>query len=220
MSLACPSCGQDVPVVLRAGAARCTACGATRAPFAAKVLNITGQPAKIGGTAAKVAGGVVWTVGTFVALLLMLVIQAVWPAGWLGFAIGIPIEFLTIMMGAALFFGGRMLGKAGDAALSDARITAIRGLARHKKGVLRAIDVAKSLHVKPEQADAMLTELAKKPEEDVGIDINDEGEVLYLFDSPDAHRFRVRVEAAGLGTGEIPAEIEEEHRRLKENEAG
>lgn len=210
-----------MPVVLRGGAARCTACGAARAPFAAKVLNITGQPAKIGGAAAKVAGGIVWTVGTFVALLLTLVIQALWPAGVLGFAIGIPIAFLTFVLGAALFFGGRMLGKSGDAALSDARITAIRGLARHKKGVLRAVDVAKSLHVKPEEADAMLTELAKKPEEDVGVDINDQGEVLYLFDSPDAHRFRVRVEAAGLGFGdEIPAEIEEEHRRLKENEAG
>ena len=179
-----------------------------------KVLGVTGQPARIGGFAAKIAAGTVFGLGTFLALLIMLVVQAIWPEGWLGFAIGLPIEFLTLLLTAALYFGGRMLGKAGERAIDDTRVSALKALSRQKGGVLRAMDVAKALHMSERDGDELLMRLARQPDEDVGIDVNDEGEVLYLIGSPDAKRFRIRVEDAGLA--EV-FDAEEEAMRARED---
>ncbi|MEM7610029.1 MAG: hypothetical protein AAF411_32175 [Myxococcota bacterium] len=213
----CPNCGQDVPLVLRGVATYCSACGAHRPALGKRVLGITGRPAKLGGLAAKIAGGAVFGIGTFIALLITLVIQALWSDGWLGYAIGGPIAFLTLMLSGALFFGGRMLGQAGDRAIDDTRKKALRGLAKAKGGVLKAVQVADALHMAPAEADALLTEFAKEPSEDVGIDVSDEGEVLYLFGNPEAKRFRIRVQEAGLDEAfDDPEELAE---ALREHEA-
>lgn len=219
MSMECPGCGEDAPVVLRGVVTYCAACGRARPAMGNKVLGIAGQPARIGGFAAKVAAGTVFGLGTFMALLLMLVIQAIWPEGWLGYAIGAPIEFLTLLITFALYFGGRMLGKSGERTVSATRLKALKALSRQRGGVLRAVDVAKALHMDEGEADDLLTQLAKHPEEDVGIDVNEEGEVLYLIGSPDAKRFRIRVEEAGLGDAFDEAEAELAREKLRELEA-
>jgi len=67
---ACPSCGQHAPVVLQGLVARCAACGAVRAPFEVPSVTLAGQPAKVGGIAATLAGSLVLVVGLSLALLV------------------------------------------------------------------------------------------------------------------------------------------------------
>ena len=206
MSRPCPKCGEDVPIVLRGVEAFCTACGRRRLPFAQEALNLKGKSAKAGGTAARVLGVIVWIFGFFLSALLGGTLQVLFPEILLGLAVGGPIAFVTLLLGAFLFFGGRKLGKMGDATATEAQIKAIRGLARQRRGVLTADDVARHLDLTPERGDALLTDLARHPDEDVGVDIDDQGRVLFLFDNPEARRWRVRVEASGLDPDEFAAE--------------
>ncbi len=203
MARPCPRCGEDVPVVLRGTEAFCTACGRRRLPFAQEALNLKGKSAKVGGTAARVLGMIVWTFGFFLAALLGFVLQFFFPEMLLGYAVGGTISFVTLLLGSLLFFGGRTLGKVGERAATEAQVKAIRGLARQRKGVLTANEVARHLDITSERADALMTELAGRPDEDVGVDIDDHGNVLYLFDNPEARRWRVRVEQSGLDPDEF-----------------
>lgn len=206
MSRPCPKCGEDVPVVLRGVEAFCTACGRRRMPFAQEALNLKGKSAKAGGTAARVLGMIVWIFGFFLATILGGSLQVLLPDMMLGLAVGGPIAFVTLLLGAFLFFGGRKLGQIGDATATAAQVRAIRGLARQRDGVVTAADVARHLDIPRERADALLTELAGHPDEDVGVDIDDHGQVLFLFDNPEARRWRVRVEASGLDPDAFAAE--------------
>ncbi len=184
----------------------CTACGRRRLPFAQEALNLKGKSAKAGGTAARVLGMVVWIFGLFLAALLAVTFQVLVPGWGLGFAVGGTIGFVTLLLGAFLFFGGRKLGQIGDASATEAQIKAIRGLARQRRGVLTAGDVARHLDLPRQRADALLTDLARHPDQDVGVEIDDHGEVLFLFDNPEARRWRIRVEASGLDADEFAAE--------------
>ncbi|MBO6937809.1 MAG: hypothetical protein JJ863_22770 [Deltaproteobacteria bacterium] len=203
MARPCPRCGEDVPVVLRGTEAFCTACGRRRLPFAQEVLNLKGKSARVGGTAARVLGMITWTFGFFLAALLGFVLQFFFPEMLLGYAVGGTISFVTLLLGSLLFFGGRTLGKVGERAATEAQVRAIRGLARQRKGVLTASEVARHLDITSQRADALMTELAQRPEEDVGVDVDDHGNVLFLFDNPEARRWRVRVEASGLDPDEF-----------------
>ncbi len=187
-----------MPVVLRGTEAFCTACGRRRLPFAQDALNLKGKSAKVGGTAARVFGMIVWTFGFFLAALLGFVLQYFFPEMLVGYAVGGTIGFVTLLLGSLLFFGGRTLGKVGERAATEAQVRAIRGLARQRNGVLTAGEVARHLDITSERADALMTELAGRADEDVGIDVDDHGNVLYLFDDPAARRWRVRVEQSGL----------------------
>jgi hypothetical protein len=209
MALPCPACGENVPIVLRGTEAFCTACGKRRMPMANEILNLKGKTAKVSGSAARVLGLIVWIFGFFLALLLGVTLQAFLPMPWIGWAVGAPIAFVTLLLGAFLFFGGRTLGKIGDASATQAQRKAIRGIARLKDGVVRARDVALHLHIPESRADALLTELAARPEEDVGIEIDPQGVVLYLFDNPEARRWRVRVEQGGHDPDEFAAGVAE-----------
>ena len=73
----CPSCRQQAPVVLQGLTARCAACGAARPPFAVHSVTLAGQPAKVGGIAATLAGSLVLVVGLSLALLVGLLLQSV-----------------------------------------------------------------------------------------------------------------------------------------------
>ena len=198
MARPCPRCGEDVPVVLRGVEAFCTACGRRRSPFVQEALNLKGKSATIGGTAARVLGLIIWIFGLFLAGLLAFVLQLFFPELLVGFAVGGTIGFVSLLLGTFLFFGGRKLGQIGERSATAAQVKAIHGLARQRNGIVTAQDVSLHLDLTPERADAVLTELAGRPEEDVGVEIDDEGRVLYLFDNPEARRWRVRVEASGL----------------------
>lgn len=211
----CPQCGQSAPIVLRGVDAFCTVCGGRRTPWASKSLNLTGKPAQVGGLAARLFGWGAMVIGLFVALFLGLVVQAlsvlIWPASWLGWAVGIPIALASLIAGLVGILGGRQLGKMGEASLKKAQLETLHGLASHRGGVVRPADAARALGVSEEVADAMLTELAKQPSENVGIDVDDDGQVTYLFGSSDAMRWRIQAERAGITDverAELEAELE------------
>jgi hypothetical protein len=201
-------------------------CGARRTPFAANIINLTGRPARVGGAAARVFGWTALLVGLFLALTVGLIVQAlaamVVATTWIGWAVGIPIALLSLIVGMLGILGGRRLGAAGKAKLELAQLDTIRGLARHQGGVVKPADLARALGVGEAEADGMLAQLAKHPDENVSVDVDDEGSILYLFDSAEAIRWRVRAEAAGIGPAEreaLEAELERAEEQTEREQA-
>jgi len=199
---ACPSCQQKAPIVLRGVEAFCTVCGARRTPFAAEILNLVGAPERVGGLVARVVGWGAMGIGLFLALALGLVVQAIAsmiaPGSWLGLAVALPIALLSLVLGLLGIIGGKKLGRTGDARLLETQRDTVHALARHQKGVVRVRDAARALGVDEAQADAVLGALAREPAENVSLDVDDEGSLMYLFGSADAIRWRIRAERAGI----------------------
>lgn len=209
----CPTCGERAPIVLRGIEAYCTVCGKPRPTLDAlssTPLNFAGTPAKVGGVAAKVFGVGVLVSGLFTALLLGLVLQAVFPAFWLGYAVAIPIALLSLVVGGGALFGGWRLGQRGQQQVAAAQLETIRGMARHQRGLVRAREVASALRISETQADAILTDLAKTPDENVGVDLDASGEILYMFGSTAAMRWRIQAEQSldAEARQELEAELE------------
>lgn len=181
--------------MLRGIEARCAACGAPRTLLASKSLTLTGQPSRIGGTLASVSGAIVLIVGLSIAIFLGLLLQSIWPAAFVGWAFAIPIAALSLILGIVLLLGGRRLKQKGVLAQRDVQREAVRALAAHQRGMVTAEQVAQALSLSEEQSDALLTELAKDPNEDVSLDVDDDGRVQYLFGVPE-RRWRVLEEQA------------------------
>jgi hypothetical protein len=214
----CPHCGQRAPIVLRGIEARCTACGGARIPFTARSLNLAGQPSRIGGTAATVAGWAVLAVGLFVATLVTLLLNALpWPpAGVIGWILGIAIALLAIVIGGGLLFGGHKLRKHGSEKRHSVRLEAVQALAAHRGGQLTAAQAAGSLDVSEAEADAILTDLAKNPDANVSLEIDDAGGIHYLFGKGGDERWRILAEtdAASRAAEDEAAAAEAEEAEL------
>lgn len=197
----CPHCHKNAPIIYRGLVPTCTACGAVRAPFTGSSVNLTGKPAKVGGTVASAAGVLVLVLGLTLSLLLGLVPTALGhPA--LGLALGIPVGLLTLAISLGLFFGGKTLRKSGTEAESRTREQAIFALASHRGGLLRAGDVSKALNIPLEEADAELTALAKQKGDQVSLELDEDGGIYYRFlNEPGAPAWpgpRVRVEPGAV----------------------
>ena len=177
-------------------------CGAPRTPFASSIINLTGKPARIGGLTAQVFGWIVLVVGLFLALTIGLIVQALvslfFATTWVGLAIGIPIALFSIIVALLGIIGGKKLGRSGELSLRKAQVETIHSLARHRRNVVKASDVARALGLDESQADAILETLAKDPSENVSIDVNDDGSISYLFGSADAIRWRIRAEQTDI----------------------
>jgi hypothetical protein len=167
--------------VLRGIDARCTACGARRIPFTAQALNFAGKASRIGGAAAKFIGWASLVGGTSVAAFVALLLQSLWPAGFVGYAFAIPTLLISWAIGITLLIGGNRLDKSGNAKERTAQLEAIRSMAAHRRGVVTAREVATTLDLSEPQADALLTNLAKDPDEHVSLDLDDDGNLYYLF---------------------------------------
>jgi hypothetical protein len=142
------------------------------------------------------------SVGLFVAFAVGLVVQAIasmiTPGTWLGLAVGLPIALLSVVLGLTGIIGGNKLGRAGEARLVDKQRDIVRALARHQKGVVKPSDAARALGVDEPRADAVLGALAREPAENISLDIDDDGNVMYLFGSAQAIRWRIQAERAGI----------------------
>jgi hypothetical protein len=178
----CPACRRDAPVVMRGIRPTCAMCGAMRSPSeVATAVNVAGQPAKVGGKVSRVAGWVVLIFGALLALFLGGGAQLLFPNSPVGLLLGVPIFLLSSAMALALLLGGKRLSQAGDARAHEVQLEAIRSLAKAKGGELEAVDVGKALGLTTEQADALLTDLAKMPEAHVDLDVDDDGRLRYRF---------------------------------------
>ena len=149
-------------------------------PLASSSVTLAGQPSKVGGTVARVLGWLVLAGGIFLTglfVFIFLAINATALAAWVGGALGI----VTLLAAYALLRGGKSLVKSGDDEELATKKQAIFALANARAGVLRAGDVAQMLHVSTDEGDAILTKLAKEDPDRVGVDIDDDGNILYRF---------------------------------------
>ena len=217
--------------MLRGFDAHCTACGQRRSPFAGTAVNIAGRPTRFGGSVARVAGWLTLGFGFVIALLLGLVLQALFPAGYAGFVAGFTIALLALTVGVAFLLGARKLHASGTSTERDARVKALFALAAHRGGVLTARDAAGALRMPVDSADALLTELVKEAGDRVTLEVDDNGGLNYHFPESLARRdpghswaSRLRVsrsraapvDVPGPQPGAHPAAMSEEESALEE----
>jgi hypothetical protein len=193
----CPNCHQDAPPVLRNFRAYCTACGAPMALASApEAVNVAGQPSRVGAGVANVLGWMVLVLGLAAALVIGAIFQAIWPAAIVGWVLGALIGVPTLLVGLSLLFGSRRLQRAGDERSRDAHEHAVFALAARRQGVVTVRDVASGLALREAEADALLTDLARRPDGRVTLEVDDNGGLSYVFHDlrPSAGK---RVEVAG-----------------------
>ena len=176
----CSSCRQDVAPIVRGVRAYCTACGA-QMPFLAapEAVNVAGQPSKVGGGIVKALGWVAVTIGLFIALFFGFIAWALSTA--IPLYIGGFFAVLAAMVAIPLLIAGRSLRRAGETREHDARERAVFSLAAQRRGMLDVPTVARALEIQEADADALLTELAKRPDGRVALEVDDNGNLTYVF---------------------------------------
>lgn len=180
----CPRCRQNAPIVYRGVNAFCTACGQPRFPLANASVNMAGQPSKVGGTVARVFGWLSLAFGNAIALGLLGTCGAIVGFNTAApYIIGLPIALVATILGVVLLRGGRDLKQAGENTEKATRGQAIYALANMRGGVLTAVDVAQAINVTPDEADRILTQIAKEQLDHVTVDVDDNGVLFYRFDA-------------------------------------
>ncbi len=209
----CPQCNSRAPIVYRGVMAYCTACGAPRVPLVAKSTNLAGKASIIGGGLTRVFGWIVLSGGVAFGLAMLGILQAIFPAGFAGWAVGLPIITLSVVFGVMLLRGGRSLEGAGEAEQRETHTSAIFSLAERNGNVLTAAQVGGAIGVSAARADELLTELAKSQPDYVMLEVDDAGAVYYRVSARGLSRIqsfdqRLRVEGAGK-TAETEAPLSE-----------
>ncbi len=172
--------------------AYCTACGGARVPLTAASVNLAGQSSQVTGTVARVFGWIVLASGLSTALILLAIFQALFPEGFVGWALFVPIALVSGISGIALLRGGRNLVNEGKGAERQTKSVAILALAQHRGGAVNVWDVSRALSISLQQADSLLTELAKSSPDNVAVEIDEaSGTLVYRIDASGAVRMRV-----------------------------
>jgi hypothetical protein len=199
----CPACRQNAPLIYQGMLARCAACGAPRTPLSAESVTYAGKPSRVGGLVARVFGWVVLGMGAFVALVLGSFFGWVFPDSAAPWIVGGFVSLLTLMVSLPLLFGGKKLHQDGAKKEESTRMQALFALAANRGGALRAHEAASALAVSNEEADALLTRLAKEQPDDVTLDVTEQGELVFGFPrlSPPGRSW-------GAGWGQRFAEID------------
>ncbi len=179
--VSCPRCHQNAPLVFQGLEAHCVACGAPRAPWSAGSVTYAGRPSRVGGLLARIFGWGALGVGLVVALFFGLLFGWIFPGTLAPWIVGGAIAALSMLVGVPLLMGGKRLDRTGEEAASGARMQGLFALAANRGGALRAHEASAALGVTAEEADALLTRLAKERPEDVTLDVSDQGEVVYGF---------------------------------------
>lgn len=176
----CPSCRQDAPTVVRGVSAYCTACGAPRSLLADTPVNVAGTPSTVGGSVANIFGWLVLAGGLTTAGVVTALLQWIFTGGVVGFALGVPIALVTLALGITLIRGGKRLKASGEARARSAHEEAVFAIARRRQGSVFASDVARALSMSEADADALLTEMAKRPDAHVTLEVDDSGQLRYV----------------------------------------
>lgn len=191
----CPLCGQRAPIVLRGLESRCSACGGSRFPLAAPNVQLAGQPSRVGGIAASIAGWSVLVLGLSLSAGLWLLLQAIWPGSLVSWAFGLPAAVASLLFGVLLLLGGSRLRRSGVARRDQVQLQAVKALVDHRKGPIRAADVARALELPEADVDQLLTRLARQQATAVTVDVDADGHVVYDFEGEE-RRWRVLDEQA------------------------
>ncbi|MGC4087714.1 MAG: hypothetical protein QM756_07425 [Polyangiaceae bacterium] len=209
----CASCGQRAPIVFRGIETRCAACDALRSPITPSV-SFAGQPSRVGGIAASLAGWAILVIGLSGSLGVLLLLQSIWPASMVGYAVGLPLGAVSLFFGMLLVFGGRSLRRRGVEKSLAVRREAMRALIAHRKGTLTSRDAAGALGIDEAEADALLTQLSRESTSSVRLDVDDDGTLRYDFNDVD-QRFRVLEERENPRAAEQAPDAEPAARRSR-----
>jgi hypothetical protein len=178
--MTCPYCRQDAPVVVRGVRAYCTACGAPRSlAMAPEAVNLAGQPAKVGGTIAGTLGWAALLVGLAVTLVLGGIASVI--SGGAALWVGGFVLFCTLAVSIPLIAGGRRLQRSGQDRARAAQEHAVFALAAQRRGELTVRDVARVLSIRESEADVLLTDLARRQDGRVTLEVDDNGGLSYVF---------------------------------------
>ena len=212
----CPHCQKDAPVVYKGIAAFCSACDRPRAPFSGKSLTFAGQPAQVAGKLGRAVGVLVLIFGLLFAAVVMLFFQLLAPAAHIGYAVGLPVALVSVVVGTLLMFVSRRLRRSGSEVERQTRVEALYALAVHRGGLLTATDAAHSLRFDAREAESLLHELARTEPDHVSLEFDDEGHTFYVFSRPGAQaqpfgvKYRVsregKVRVSDAFGGDRPAE--------------
>jgi hypothetical protein len=199
--------------------AYCTACNAPRMPLATTSVNLAGRPSQVTGTVARVFGWMVLASGLTFALILLAIFQAIVPGGFIGWAFFVPIALVSTICGVALLRGGKNLVAEGKGTERQTKSQAILALAQHRGGKINAWDVAGALSISLQQADSLLTELAKASPDTVAVDIDEaSGTLVYRIDASGAAvRMRIFDEKVRIAAAQAEAEAQAQPDYLRQS---
>ena len=198
-----------------------------RTPVSGKALAFAGQPSKIGGRVGRALGIAVLVLGLLLAAVLVLCLQLLWPAQNIGYALGLPVALVSVVVSTLLLVASRRLKRVGADAERQARVEALYALAVNRGGTLTVADAARSLQLAAPEVDTLLIELAKAQPESVSLELDDAGEPFYLFSSagtrphPFGAKYRVtpegRVRVADVLGADGPRQSLDEDPALRRN---
>ena len=195
MSSECPKCGQRAPIVLKGLDSRCAACGAPRFLLAAPNVSLAGQPSRVGGLAASLAGVGVLGHGLSLSAGLWFLGHALSPTSTWSWALAVPVFGMSMLVGLLLLIGGTKLRRSGAARRRAVELEAVSSMVRHRRGPISAFEIARSLELPESQVDALLSELAREKATAVTLDVDADGHVVYDFEGEE-RRWRVLEEQA------------------------
>jgi len=151
-------------------------------PLANASVNLAGQPSKVTGTVARVFAWLTLIFGTLISTGVAAACNAISQPGALApYIIGIPMVVLAWVVSYALFRGGRQLKQSGADHAKATRQQAVYALANVRGGVVTPAELAQSIGTSVDEADAILTSLAKEQPDHVDIDVDDNGNLQYRF---------------------------------------
>ncbi|MDC0747752.1 hypothetical protein [Polyangium mundeleinium] len=205
----CQNCRQEAPTIVRGARAYCTACGAPRSLLEDTPVNVAGQPSKIGGGVASVAGWVILITGVLLSLALGgLISLASATVAWI---VGGFLGAMSVLFGLLFILGGRLLWKTGKERERGAHEQAVFAVARRNSGSVTPAELARAVNVSEAEADALLTEMAKRPDGQVSLEVDDDGTLRYYVKGTGSARIgapRVRVGMGGAPGSSHAAEAE------------
>jgi hypothetical protein len=176
--------------------AYCTACGALRGPLTRHSVTLAGRSSKLGGSAATIFGWFVLATGWLVALSVFAVLAALFGTAPITWVLSLPFAIVATAIWVVSFWAGKSLKSSGETLQRTTEEQAVFALAEQRRGRLRSLDVAGSLNRSLPAAESILTEMAKRFPEQMAVDVEDSGTLLFRFPRIDLeHRTRV-VDAA------------------------
>ncbi len=191
--------------MLRGLESRCAACGAARFLLAAPNLTLAGQPSRLGGIAASVAGTAVLVLGLSLSVGLWFLFQAFSATLALSWAFAIPTAAASLFFGLLLLFGGSKLRQSGAEKQRRVKRDAVRAFVQHRRGPISALEASRALELPEAEVDSLITELARERATAVTVDVDAEGHVVYDFEGEE-RRWRVLEEDVAAADAEAEAD--------------
>jgi hypothetical protein len=155
----------------------CTACGALRPPLSGRSVNLAGKPSKLGGRVSSVLGWLVLLVGLSVTLGVGLLVALLGPVS-VALAVALPLGAITLGIAIPLLVGGTVLRRSGTEEERNVLEHALLSMLA-EQGRVDASRAAAALAISTEQADALLTALAKSQPDRVAVDVGEDGTLWF-----------------------------------------